>query len=373
MTRSVDLAIVGAGVVGLAHAYLAARHGLTVAVLDRDHVANGASVRNFGFITVTGQGKPDTWRRARVSRDVWTEIAGAAGIPVLHRGLVLAVHSATARRVIDEFAAGPMGEGCVVLEPDAARRRHPYLAGADLAGALHSPHELRVESRTAIPRLAAWLAEAHNVTFVRPAAVTAVEPGRIRSSAGEILARHIVVCPGHDYRTLFPGVFAGRGLQECKLHMLRLSDPGWRLSAAVMSDLGLVRYRGYHDCPSQPGLVAELGRTAASALADGIHLIVVQSADGSLVVGDSHHYAPTVDDFAPDSVDDGILALARRVLDLAHCRVVERWVGVYGSGAEDALIERVDERIAVVAVTSGTGASTAFGLAQDCLEMLGLL
>lgn len=113
---------------------------------------------------------------------------------------------------------------------------------------------------------------------------------------------------------------AGLTLQECKLHMLRLSDPGWRLDAAVMSDLGLVRYRGYHGCASQPALVADLERRAAGALADGIHLIVVQSADGSLVVGDSHHYAPTVDDFAPDAVDEGILALARQVLDLERSR-----------------------------------------------------
>ncbi len=27
--------------------------------------ANGASVRNFGIVTITGQGQGDTWRRAR--------------------------------------------------------------------------------------------------------------------------------------------------------------------------------------------------------------------------------------------------------------------------------------------------------------------
>src|SRR5260221_14771290 len=138
-----DLAIVGAGVVGLAHAYLAARRGLKVAVLDRDHRANGASVRNFGFITVTGQGAPDTWRRARISRDIWAEIAGPAGIDVLHRGLLLAVHSAEARQVIQEFAAGPVGEGCSVLEPDQVRGRCPYVASAELASAPYSPPDLR--------------------------------------------------------------------------------------------------------------------------------------------------------------------------------------------------------------------------------------
>ena len=43
------------GNVGLAHALAAARRGLRVVVIDRDAQANGASVRNFGFVTVTGQ------------------------------------------------------------------------------------------------------------------------------------------------------------------------------------------------------------------------------------------------------------------------------------------------------------------------------
>jgi D-hydroxyproline dehydrogenase subunit beta len=49
-----DLAVVGAGIIGLATALAAVRRGLRVVVVDRDAQANGASVRNFGFITVTG-------------------------------------------------------------------------------------------------------------------------------------------------------------------------------------------------------------------------------------------------------------------------------------------------------------------------------
>lgn len=65
MTNSgFDLAIVGGGIVGLAHAWAARREGLSVIVVDRDQRAVGASVRNFGFVTVTGQGRGETWRRA---------------------------------------------------------------------------------------------------------------------------------------------------------------------------------------------------------------------------------------------------------------------------------------------------------------------
>ena len=86
METSYDLIVVGHGIVGLAHALAASRAGHRVAVIDRDAQPNGASIRNFGFITVTGQGAPHTWRRARRSRDVWAAVCEEAGIPVLQRG-----------------------------------------------------------------------------------------------------------------------------------------------------------------------------------------------------------------------------------------------------------------------------------------------
>lgn len=47
--------------------------------------------------------------------------------------------------------------------------------------------------------------------------------------------------------------------------------------------------------------------------------------------------------------------------------VVERWTGVYPSGPEDAFFEDLAPGVRLVSVTSGTGASTAFGLAADAL------
>jgi FAD dependent oxidoreductase TIGR03364 len=364
-----DLLVVGAGIIGLAHALVGARAGLRVAVLDRDARANGASVRNFGFVTVTGQGAPHTWRRARRARDVWAELAPAAGIAVHHRGLLMAARRAEAEAVIEEFAAGPMGEGCRILR--GRDLPPPLRQDGAVRAALHSPHELRVESRDAIPRLTTHLREALGVTLLPQTAALAVEEGRVETPRGTLHAPRIVVCPGNDLATLFPEAFARRGTTLCKLHMLRLADPGWRLPAAVMSDLGLHRYRGYAECPSLPALRARLAAQQPEHLADGVHLIVVQGADGTLVVGDSHHYDATPDPFQPESVDRLILDEFTHVLGPAP-PVVERWLGVYPSGPEDAFVEAVSPGVRLVSVTSGTGASTGFGLAEEVLADLGV-
>ena len=44
-TTHYDIIIVGGGIVGLAHAYMALRKGLKVVLFDREQFAVGASVR----------------------------------------------------------------------------------------------------------------------------------------------------------------------------------------------------------------------------------------------------------------------------------------------------------------------------------------
>ena len=365
-----DLAVVGAGIVGMAHALVAARAGLRVLVLDRDARAIGASIRNFGFITVTGQRRGDTWRRARRSRDIWAEIAPQAGIAVHHTGLAMVARRPEAMAVLEEFAAGPMGQDCTLVRRSGMTRFAPALRD-DLLGALWSPLDLRVESRDAIPALRAFLTTKHGVTFVR-SAVHGVAEGQLATAAGIVRAERIIVCPGPDLATLFPDIMTRRKTVLCKLHMMRIANPGFRLPGAVMSDLGLIRYAGYSEAKSLPALQARLSAEQGPALAHGVHLIAVQGSDGSLVVGDSHHYGAAPDPFQPRDVDDLILDEVRAVLNIPEPDVLERWVGVHPSGPEDAFVEAPAPGVRLVLVTSGTGASTAFGLAEEVLrDMVG--
>lgn len=367
-----DLAVVGAGIVGLAHALAAVRRGRRVVVIDRDAQANGASVRNFGFVTVTGQQRGTVWRRAMRSRDVWLDVAPQAGIAVEHRGLALLGRRPETRPILEAFAATEMGEGCLLLEASEARGRFPALRPAELHGAMWSPHEVRVESRTAIPKLAAWLAEAHGVAFMRGVQVHAVEPPRLATSAGPVEARAAVVCPGDDFGSLFPTSIAAHRVTRCKLHMLRVAPPapGFRLPGAVMTDLSLVRYEGFDALPEAEPLRRRLDAEQAACRANGIHLIAVQSADGSLVIGDSHHYGQTPDPFAPQAVDDLILEEYRATVSPEPPAVLERWTGVYASAGTTMFTEAPAPDVRLVMVTSGTGASTAFAIAEETLADL---
>lgn len=368
MEQTFDLAVVGAGVLGLAHALAAARLGKRVVVIDRDAQANGASVRNFGFVTVTGQERGPVWRRARRSAQLWNEIAGPAGIDVLQRGLTMVARRPEAKAVLEAFLETEMAEGCAWR--DAADLGDRLPGGGDVLGALTSAVDLRVESRTAIPRLAAWLEAVHGVVFLRGAAARSVETGRLETSTGVVRAESIVVCPGDDLVTLFPDTFVLAGVTRCKLQMMRLADPGWRLPAPVMSDLGLVRYLGYADLPQAAAVRARLEAEQAVHLEHGVHLIVAQSADGSLVVGDSHHYAATPDPFGRDDVDALILDEFTKVFGQTPPPVLERWTGTYASADGHSLVETPMQGVRLVVVTGGTGASTAFGLAEEVLADL---
>ncbi len=357
-----DVIVVGGGIVGLAHARAAARRGKRVLVLDRDAQANGASIRNFGFVTVTGQERGRVWSLAKRSAAIWRDVAASAGIAIEQEGLLLIAQRDEAMDVIEAFLATDMGEGCKALSAAAIAAHYPMINGA--VGGLFSTHDLRVESRLAIPRLAHWLAEVHGVEFRYGVAVHAVTTGRVSSTAGEHAAGVVFVCPGDDWATLFPNIYAQEGITRCKLQMLRLDAPGWRLPAPVMSDLSMVRYLGYAALPQAAPLRARLEAEAAAALAHGIHLIVVQSADGSLVVGDNHEYAPTPDPFSATAIDALILDTYRDVLG-APPPVIGRWTGTYASAAGHSIVRTPADGVRLVVVTSGTGASTSFALAQD--------
>jgi D-hydroxyproline dehydrogenase subunit beta len=366
-----DLAVVGAGIIGLSCARAAALKGLRVVVIDRDSQSSGASVRNFGFVTVTGQERGAEWTRARRTCAIWEEVAQQAGIPILQRGLWLTTRRPEAVAILESFLKTEMGEGCKLLSRAAARASCPELVNEQVQAVLSSSIDLRVESREAIPKIAAWLAERWGVQFLRQTAVLSVAPPLLETSRGVVQAGAVVVCPGDDVFSLYPKRIARYEVTRCKLQMLRLADPGFRLPRTVMSDLGLLRYPGYSALVEAAPLRARLEAEQGEHLKHGINLIVVQSADGSLIVGDSHDYAATQDCFAHEHIDELILGEFAAATGLSPPAVRERWMGTYSAAADRTMfIDAPARDVRIVMITSGSGASTGFAIGEEVVTDL---
>lgn len=107
-------------------------------------------------------------------------------------------------------------------------------------------------------------------------------------------------------------------------------------SPAVLSGLSLLRYPAFTDCPSADAVRTRVRREQPELLEAEVNLMFTQRPDGSLVIGDSHEYHPTVPPFAAESVDDLLLAQISALIGASELRVRRRWQGIYAAGGQDS-------------------------------------
>jgi D-hydroxyproline dehydrogenase subunit beta len=203
VTRHPDLLVVGAGIVGAATAYLAARAGLAVTVLDRGAPGGGTSSHGEGNVLVSDKELGPELDLALYSNEVWRtelgelghlwELEPKGGVVVasseqsLRALLALAEHQRSAG-----IAAEPVDPaGLAVLEPHLT----PGLAGGVLypqdaqlmpmlavAHLLRLARELGAEVRPHTP-VTGFLREGDRVTGVRTAAGD-LPAGAVLNAAG---------------------------------------------------------------------------------------------------------------------------------------------------------------------------------------------
>jgi len=356
-----DLAIVGAGIVGLAHAVEAAEHGLRVVVVDRDDRVRGASVRNFGHCFVTAQ-SGTALEYASTARTRWIELAREAEFWLATTGTLLVARLPEELEVIREFATERPADARV-LSPAEALEKAPV--DEHILGALWTPRDLRVDPREAAPALAKWLATERSVAFKWNTTVLRAAPGCVATTRGDIEAEAAVIAVGHDLDRLLPDVAEDARIGRCTLQMLRVASPGYAINPALATGLALLRYDGFRDCRSLPALRKRVEDERPDLIEHGVNLLVAQLPSGDLIIGDTHRYGRTADPFRDEHLDDLLLGEAAELLGVTSLTVLERWVGVYPAAAGSSfLVTRAGQNVTVVAVTSGIGMTTALGLAQ---------
>ena len=371
-----DVAIVGAGILGLAHAYVAAKSGKSVMVIEKNRRAAGASVRNFGMVWPIGQPAGTMLELSLRSRELWVEVLDLAKLPRRETGSLHLTYRADEAAVAQEFAQlGPkLGYQCSWLNPAEVLERSHAVEPDGLLGALWSNTELTVDPRQMIQSLPTFLAQRYKVQFFFGTAVTAIEPPILYSGNGQWHAETVIVCNGDDFETLYPRHFAASGLTRCKLQMMRTAPQpgGWQLGPSLAAGLTLRFYPAFQVCTTLQALARRIAEETPEYDRWGIHALVSQTADGALTLGDSHEYGLSVDIFNKEEIDELILRYTRRFLRAPDLTVAERWYGVYAKHPEKALVVmQPDDGVRVVASPGGSGMTLSFGIAEQSIRALG--
>lgn len=380
-----DVAIVGAGILGLAHAYAAAKTGHSVVVFEKQPKASGASIRNFGMVWPIGQPHGEMLALALRSRELWVEILTAAKLPFKNTGSLHLAYAEDESAVCEEFAAvaPDMGYSCCWLNAAQVLEKSDAVVASgslgELRGGLWSDTELTVDPRQIIAELPAFLSERFGVQFrfgsqVREIAATA--SGNTVSTASEAWqAGTVFVCGGEDFETLYPGHYAASGLTRCKLQMMRTAAQpgGWRLGPSLAAGLTLRFYPAFQICKSLPALSRRIAEETPEFDRWGIHALVSQTADGALTLGDSHEYGLAVDVFNKQEIDDLILAYTLGFLKAPDLAVAERWYGVYAKHPSKPLVVMSpEERVRIVASPGGSGMTLSMGVGERSIKEMGL-
>jgi D-hydroxyproline dehydrogenase subunit beta len=362
-----DVAVVGGGIVGLAHAWMAARQRLRVLLLERTPRAEGASVRNFGMIWPVGQPAGELYELALRSRTLWLELLSAGAVQLEQCGSIHLAHEEDELAVLEEFcSAGTHQVG--MLTPEAVLHRTQQANPQRLRGGMYSGTELRVNPRVASAQVAAWLAESLGVTALFGTPVVAIENGQIRVADGRRwTAERIIVASGSDLRSLYPELLAESGLRLCKLQMLKsVAQPlGAAPAPHLASGLTLRHYTAFQQCPTLTALKQRIAEQAPLLDTYGIHVMASQLPTGEVILGDSHEYDEAISPFDKTEIDDLILRECRQVFHLGDWTMAERWNGVYAKHSAVPVWEaRAADGTYLFVGTGGAGMTMAFGLAE---------
>ena len=348
-SRSPDVVVVGAGVIGAACAAALSRDGLQVMLVDADFAGGGSTGVAMGHIVVLDDSEPQLALTAR-SRLLWSELA-----PSLPRDcederrgtLWIAANDgelASARTRAAILIAH--GVDAFILDDRELALREPRLRNG-LAGALFVPDD-RVLYPPAATRYFVRQAVSLGATIREGCVVETIGPGRVtvRDRSGQqsvISSAAVINAAGIDASTLTPEL----PIVPRKGHL-------------IITD----RHPGL--CTSQ---LVELGYLASAHSMGGASTAfnIQPRATGQILIGSSRELVGR-----DRGINEPVLrAMVRRAIDflpdLANCSILRAWTGFRPATPDNLpLIGRWDpiDGLWIAAGHEGLGITTALATAE---------
>lgn len=361
MGERFDLAVVGAGIVGLGHALAAVDRGLRVIVVDRASEIVGASVRNFGQIGTSVHAGLAGEYAARANA-IWRDLASRAGFWLRETGTLMVARHEDELAVLEE--AGPSSDGFDErLTADRVAELAPVVGAV---GGMLRRGDLQVDPREAAPAIARYL-ESRGVEFRWRTSAVAAEPGVLRTSRGAIEATRVVFAVNFDVDQLFPEIAEEHGVRRCGLDMLLADGIGLRIP--VLTGSSMLRYTAFAETAAAEVVRERYRRELPEIFERDVNQMYTERPDGTLVVGDTHYAGTAITPFQDEVAFELLLRLSAELFGMP-LRVRQRWQGVYATAPQPFLNVEPVPGVRVVSVTTGIGMTTGLGLATTVIDDL---
>lgn len=378
--KNFDIIIVGSGIMGAFHAYHAAKKGKRVLIIEKDNYPVSSTVRNFGQAVPSGSAGKwfDFGRR---SLDIYKEIQQQFDISVRKNGTIYFASDETEWQLCNELYDIHQRENydCILLSKRQCLDLYPELKQDYVRGAIYYPNEVSVEPNLLIYKILQFLQEHLSVTYLTNTSVIdcVEESGKVTvttSSKTQYVANKAIICSGYVFNLLFPDVYAQSGMVVSKLQMLQtMPMTNLTLKGNILTGLSIRRYESFEQCPSfknitTPEHYSELKKW-------GIHILFKQAIDGSVIIGDSHEYAPVghTDDLGFDTrshINELMLKEAERIMSFPVRKIARSWAGFYAQHPDEIFEHDISPNIHIRTGIGGKGMTTSAGYAESVVNGL---
>jgi FAD dependent oxidoreductase TIGR03364 len=368
--------VIGAGIVGLATARALAEKGYAVKVIERNHKAVGASIRNFGMVWPIGQPAGDLYERALRSKSTWKQICDEANIWYDETGSVHVAHQQDEWQVLKELYEIFYKDRPVEL---LSKQQVAGISAAaetnTLLGALYSKDEMIVNPVAAIAALPEYLSEKYAVEFLWGKCISYISDGSAYVGTTETYEADVIfICSGADFETLYPEEFNTLPLTKCKLQMMRtiVQPGGWRMGAPICGGLSLTHYKSFAAATSLAALKERYQNEMPAYMDWGIHVMACQNESGQITIGDSHEYGPTHDPFDRETINQLIIDYLKKIAQFKDWHIAESWNGIYPklTNGDTELIYSPEQAVYFINGLGGAGMTLSFGLAEEIVNAL---
>jgi FAD dependent oxidoreductase TIGR03364 len=378
--KNFDLIIVGGGIMGAFHAYHAAKLGKSVLILEKDNFPVGSTVRNFGQAVPSGSSGRwfDFGRR---SLEIYQDIQSKFDISVRRNGTVYVASDETEWTLANELFGIHQNKKyhSVLLSKRQCLEQYPELKSEYVRGGIYYPNEVSVEPNLLIYKILEYLQEQYKVAYKSNTIVIDCQEinGKtevMTASKEKFSAEKVIICSGYVFNLLFPEIYAKSGLIVSKLQMLQtVPMTNVSLKGNILTGLSIRRYESFEECPSYKSSALPEHYTELKKW--GVHILFKQAIDGSIIIGDSHEYAPVgkTDELGFDTkdyVNKLMLKEAQRIVSFPVNQIARTWAGFYAQHPDEIFEYNISPNIHIFTGIGGKGMTTSAGYAESNIKRL---